>query len=96
MVRYKLPVDYTKLHYSEKRLVREQYEREQKNLCYYCGESLDEPAPDEIKEKEIVWDMFPKNFLDSPIHLQHNHNTGMTEGAVHNYCNAVLWVYHNR
>ena len=39
---------------------------------------------------------FPQNFLQYPIHLQHNHDTGMTEGAVHNYCNAVMWQYEGR
>ena len=34
--------------------------------------------------------------LDHPIHLQHSHNTGVTEGAVHNYCNAVMWQYDGR
>lgn len=40
--------------------------------------------------------MKTKNFLQHPIHLQHNHTTGMTEGAVHNYCNAVMWQYEHR
>jgi hypothetical protein len=34
--------------------------------------------------------------LKSPIHLQHDHDTGLTEGAVHAYCNAVLWQYEGR
>lgn len=28
--------------------------------------------------------------------LMVDHKTGMTEGAVHNYCNAVMWQYENR
>ena len=51
---------------------------------------------DYITNKYIDWDLFPENFLKAPIHLQHNHNTGMTEGAVHNYCNAVMWQYEHR
>jgi hypothetical protein len=39
--------------------------------------------------------LFPKNFLKWPVHLHHSHDTGMTIGAVHSYCNAVLWQYHN-
>ena len=34
--------------------------------------------------------------LAHPIHLQHNHSTDMTEGAVHAYCNCVLWQYEGR
>jgi len=93
---YELPVDYTKLHWTERKKVREQYIIEQENKCMYCGCSLSEKAPQEIIEKKIDWDLFPPNFLKYPIHLQHDHKTGMTEGAVHNYCNAVLWQYENR
>lgn len=96
MNKYKLPVDYTKLHYTERKAVRLQYIEEQKDLCYYCGKSLKMEAPQYIKDKRIDWDLFPPNFLQHPIHLQHNHNTGMTEGAVHSYCNAVMWQYEGR
>ena len=40
--------------------------------------------------------LFPAFFLSHPIHLQHNHETNMTEGAVHARCNAVLWQYEGR
>jgi hypothetical protein len=93
---YNLPVDYTKLHYTERKVVRLQYIEEQKGLCHYCGRSLNEEAPQHIKDKKINWKLFPQNFLQYPIHLQHNHDTGMTEGAVHNYCNAVMWQYEGR
>lgn len=93
---YDLPVDYTKLNWRQRKAVREQYVKEQKHMCYYCGYSLDEPAPTHITNKKINWRLFPKGFLINPIHLQHNHNTGMTEGAVHNYCNAVMWQYDGR
>jgi len=95
-MKYSLPVDYTKLHWTERRIVREQYIQEQHDKCAYCGESLKLPAPTRITDKDISWDLFPPNFLKYPIHLQHNHNTGMTEGAVHNYCNAVMWQYEGR
>ena len=93
---YNLPVDYDKLHYSERKLVREQYIKEQNNKCFYCKEDLNKEAPKRITSKPINWKLFPPNFLKYPIHLQHNHNTGMTEGAIHSYCNAVLWQYEGR
>ncbi len=96
MKKFELPVDYTKLHWSERKQVRLQYVKEQNNLCHYCGCSLSEEAPKHIKDKKINWNLFPPNFLQYPIHLQHNHNTGMTEGAVHNYCNAVMWQYEGK
>lgn len=91
-----LPTDYTKLTPSQRREVRLQYIKEQNNLCMYCGETLDEAAPKRITKKPINWVLFPQGFRDHPIHLQHCHRTGMTEGAVHNYCNAVLWQYEGR
>ena len=45
---YNLPVDYTKLEIFEKKLVREQYIKEQDNKCFYCGCDLDELPPIEI------------------------------------------------
>jgi len=92
----KLPVDYTKLHWIERIQVRERYIVEQKGLCYYCGTSLNLNPPSGITDKDIDWDLFPENFLKYPIHLQHDHSTGMTEGAVHAYCNAVMWQYEGK
>lgn len=90
------PVDYTKLSYFERKVLREKYIKAQNKKCFYCGSYLFNDAPEEIKSKKIDWSYFPKNFLQYPIHLQHNHKTNMTEGAVHNYCNAVMWQYENK
>ena len=96
MSEYKLPVNYNNLHWRERRKVREQYISKQNGKCMYCGCDLNSDPPDEIKRKEIDWKLFPKNFLKYPIHLQHNHDTGMTEGAVHALCNAVMWQYEGK
>jgi len=94
--KYNLPVDYTKLKWYEKKKVREQYIKEQQNMCFYCKERLDQCPPEYITDVRIDLDLFPKGFLDHPIHLQHDHRTGLTEGAVHAYCNAVMWQYEGR
>lgn len=96
MYKYNLPVEYHKLSAQSRRFVREQYVKEQHGLCMFCKISLDMSPPKHIREKKINWALFPPNFLKYPIHLQHNHNTGLTEGAVHAYCNAVMWQYHGR
>ena len=93
---YNLPVNYTQLKWSEKREVRNQYIKEQGGLCFYCKEPLSKPAPISITSKYINWKLFPSNFLKYPVHLHHCHKTLMTEGAVHNYCNAVMWQYEQR
>lgn len=91
-----LPTDYTKLTPSERREVRNEYIRLQDNKCYWCQGLLSESPPNSITNKKIDWNRFPPNFLQYPIHLQHCHKTGMTEGAVHAYCNAVMWQYEGR
>lgn len=91
-----LPVDYTKLTPQQRREVRMEYIKQQNNLCMYCNETLNENPPDRITSKPINWKLFPENFLMYPVHLQHDHNTNMTEGAVHSYCNAVLWQYEGK
>jgi hypothetical protein len=89
-----LPVDYEELTWQERREVRQQYVREPQGLCWHCKETLSKDAPEKIRSMRINWDLFPPQFLKYPIHLQHDHDTGLTEGAVHAYCNAVLWQYH--
>ena len=92
----RLPVNYTELDMSKRREVREEYVRRQKDKCFYCKEDLSKDAPTRITKKKIDWAFFPPNFLRYPVHLQHDHETGMTEGAVHAYCNAVMWQYEGR
>lgn len=92
----KLPQDYNKLNSKQKKQVRDQYIKLQNNKCFYCQCDLNEYPPKSITDKKINWKLFPKFFYKNPIHLQHNHYTGMTEGTVHMYCNAVMWQYENR
>lgn len=95
-MKYKLPINYSELTWQEKKEVRQQYITEQNNKCLFCKENIFESVPDRILKKKIDWSFFPDNFLKYPIHLQHNHKTDKTEGAVHAYCNAVMWQYHNK
>lgn len=89
----KLPINYDNADFATRREAREQYVIEQGGICHYCKKPLSDTP---IMDKEIKWRLFPggKDFLRHPIHLHHCHNTGMTIGAVHAYCNAVLWQYH--
>lgn len=92
----KLPQKYSQIPMGERRWVREAYINKQEGLCYYCRKPLNNGPPKDITDKPIDWSLFPENFLDYPVHLQHNHETDMTEGAVHAYCNAVMWQYEGR
>lgn len=90
-----LPVNYNEIHYTERRKVREEYVKRQGGNCCHCGAPLSGEPTKEIKEKWVNRRLFPPNFFKWPVHLHHNHDTGMTIGAVHNRCNAVLWQYHD-
>lgn len=93
MTDIRLPVLYDNLNWQETREIREQYAFVQDYKCMFCKQDL-EVRPEQTKK--INWGLFPPNFLRYPVHLQHCHKTGLTEGAVHAYCNAVLWQYHGR
>lgn len=90
-----LPINYDKASAATRKLVREEYVRLQNGFCYHCGATLKEKAPIRIMKKSVDRRRFPPNFFKWPVHLHHSHDTGMTIGAVHCYCNAVLWQYHN-
>ena len=95
-MKYKLPILYSKANARERRAVREQYVQEQNGLCYWCQQPLSGDPPQHIKNKKINWRLFPPNFLRYPVHLQHDHKTDLTEGAVHARCNAYMWQVHGR
>lgn len=89
-----LPAFYPNLSPHMKRRVREQYMTEQEGLCHHCEHPLGKTPPAHVRELTIHEELFPKGFFNNPVHLHHDHETGMTLGAVHAQCNAVLWQYH--
>lgn len=89
-----LPVKYDTLMPWEKREVRMEYVRIQEGLCYFCKGNLEGPADEKVLGMKIKPQLYPQGFFKHPVHLHHDHTTGLTLGAVHNYCNAVLWEYH--
>ncbi|CAN5134489.1 hypothetical protein BH09PAT1_BH09PAT1_2820 [soil metagenome] len=91
-----LPTLYDKLNAKTRKEVRDKYIELQNNRCWYCGRDLDGLPPKEVSDKPVSNWMFPIGFFKSKIHLQHDPDTGLTEGAVHSYCNAVLWEYFGR
>ena len=91
---WELPVDYTKLTRAQRREVRLQYIARQNGKCSHCDESLEGPPSGEVQTAWVNRRLFPEGFFDHPVHLHHSHRTGMTIGAVHARCNAVLWQYH--
>ena len=92
-MKLKLPNNYNLLTPKERRLVREEYIKKQKGLCYYCGEDLNKKPRKDIRKLSVTKHIFPPNFFKYPVHLHHDHDDGMTIGAVHCHCNAVLFEY---
>ena len=90
------PLNYNMLTPTKRATVREQYIAEQDGMCFYCNVGLELDPAETVVNEAIDWGLFPPGFLRYPIHLQHDHETGMTEGAVHAYCNAVMWQYEGR
>jgi len=90
----KLPVNYNDIAQSERRKVREEYIRLQQGRCSHCDKLLVNKSAPFVANKPVNKKLFPKGFFNNPVHLHHSHDTGFTIGAVHAYCNAVLWQYH--
>lgn len=88
-----LPINYDTASSRKRREAREMYVRNQKRLCWYCQEPLDQPPEQLVQLATINLRLFPRGMLDHPIHLHHDRRTGMTLGAVHGRCNAYLWQY---
>lgn len=91
-----VPESYSRLDGPKRRALRERYVQAQKGACYYCRSALSGPPPPEIVRFPVDWSLFPPDFLRHPVHLQHCHETDLTEGAVHALCNAVMWVREGR
>ena len=90
-----LPVDYNKLGPEQRYELRQEYTHRQSGMCYYCHSPLHNPPPADVMEKQITPHLYPDGFFTRPEHLHHDHDTGMTIGAVHARCNAILWEYEN-
>lgn len=86
-----LPVKYDSLDGTNKWIIRGEYAKRQKNICYECGENLSDPPAQYIIDHNIRWGRFPPNFLKYPVHLHHDHKTGLTIGVTHARCNAYLF-----
>lgn len=87
------PQDYTKMSSGQRRRLRGIYVIHQRGLCCHCSEPLHLDPKKEVQEASIKEYLFPPGFFTRPIHLHHDHKTGMTIGAVHARCNAWLWQF---
>lgn len=93
-----LATPYDSLTPPQRRWLRQRYADAQEGLCWYCHAPLADLPPPTILAHDVDWTLFPRGrgFLDHPLHLHHDHITGLTVGTVHAYCNAVLFQYDGR
>lgn len=89
-----LPVLYNDIPIEDRRIVREEYIRRQSGKCYHCGAPLSDPPTVEMALRYVDESLFPEKFFVWPVHLHHSHMSGLTVGAVHARCNAILWQYY--
>lgn len=89
-----LPLYYNRATPAERREARNMYVQLQGGMCWHCESEIYEDPPNEVTKFYVNEEQFPEGFFDHRIHLHHDHGTGLTVGAVHAYCNAVLWAYH--
>jgi hypothetical protein len=91
---------YSKCSKKRRRTLREAYVEDQGGLCFYCDAPLsDPPLPSMVKKYPLTTAnraRFMLGFFDNPVHLHHDHDTDLTLGAVHAYCNAVLFIYERK
>lgn len=93
--RLTIPAMYDALTWFERRMVREEYIVRQGGRCYHCQQGLENDVSDDVKRHFPLDPRFwGPEFLKHPIHLHHDHNTGLTLGATHAYCNAILAQYY--
>jgi hypothetical protein len=91
---FTLPVLYDNLKGNDRTLVRAQYVIQQGGACFHCGAPLDGDPVDGIMALPLDMSFYPPGFLRFPVHLHHDHVSGLTLGAVHSRCNAVLFQYY--
>lgn len=87
------PQHYPSMDWRDRKNLRNSYLRVQNGLCCYCYQPLTGPPSEQVQKSAINKRLFPKTMFDYPIHLHHDHNTGMSIGAVHARCNAYLWQH---
>lgn len=89
-----VPARYADLDPQQRRSTREAYVTAQGGNCCHCRAPLIGPPAADVAAKRVTARLYPPNFFKYPVHLHHDRKNGLTIGAVHNHCNAVLWEYH--
>ncbi len=95
----KFPQRYRDLNSNQRRKLRDEYIEYFNGRCMYCDELLDDEPHEFVRQSadQIDWDDLAggkEGFLKNPVHLHHDHQTGLTLAAIHAMCNAHSWHFH--
>lgn len=93
------PQRYRDLNANQHRKLRDEYVEYFRGRCLYCDGQLDDEPHEFVRQSadEIEWDNLPgskEGFLKNPVHLHHDHETGLTLGPIHALCNAHSWHFY--
>ena len=93
------PQRYCDLNSNQRRKLRDEYVEYFGGRCLYCDGHLDDEPHEFVRQSadEIEWDNLPESkegFLKNPVHLHHDHETGLTLGPIHALCNAHSWHFY--
>jgi len=94
----KFPQRHRDLNTDQRRKLRDEYIECSRGRCAYCEEMLDDEPHAFVRQSadQIEWDNLPgskEGFLKDPVHLHHDHETGLTLAAIHALCNAHSWHF---
>jgi len=90
-LRYKLelPIKYSSLSGERLSAVKEAYTCLQRERCWLCGNNLWD-LPKYIVENPKLMGLCGNQLAEhSPLHLHHDHDTGLTLGVTHAECNII-------
>lgn len=90
-LRYKLelPTKYSSLSGERLAVVKEAYICLQRERCWLCGGNLYE-LPNHVVDNPNLIGLCSSQLAEQhPLHLHHNHDTGLTLGVAHAECNII-------
>lgn len=87
-----LPTKYSSLTGERKSAVKEAYICLQRDRCWLCGDDLYDP-PKFLVENPNYMPLCGNQLAEhSPLHLHHDHKTGLTLGVTHAECNILSGI----
>lgn len=93
-LRYKLelPTKYSSLSGERLSAVKDAYICLQRERCWLCGDNLYELPKYIVDNPNYMGLCYNQLAEQTPLHLHHNHDTGLTLGVAHAECNIISGI----